>query len=98
QIRRRTADYPENLASGGFLFGTFLSLVEQPRVFNNDDGLGRKRPKQPDLPLRKKVKLSVTDGHKAHCDALPKHRDGKLCPVTKPDCIGLRSCEIIGGR
>src|SRR5262245_44231334 len=41
QIERRPTDDLEHIGGGGLLLERFAQLVEQPRVLDGDDGLGR---------------------------------------------------------
>jgi hypothetical protein len=51
QIEGRAADDLEHVGGGGLLLQRFAQFVEQPRVFDGDDGLGGEVLNQPDLLL-----------------------------------------------
>ena len=57
QIEGRAADDLEHVGGGGLLLQRFAQLVEQPGVFDRDDGLCREIRDQLDLLVRERADL-----------------------------------------
>src|SRR4029077_15853032 len=62
QVERRAADDLEHVGGGGLLLERLPQLVEQPGVFDGDDGLFGEVCKQSDLLLGEGAPLLPVDG------------------------------------
>src|ERR1700736_5162689 len=75
EIECRSADHLEHVGGGGLLLQRFAQLTEQPRIFNGDNGLGRKALEQFDLLVGKGPNVLTVDGEDANQLIVLEHRD-----------------------
>src|SRR5262249_53078493 len=79
----------EHVGGGGLLLEGFAQLIEQPRVLDSDDGLGRERTKQLDVHIAEQASLGPADSNSADGAAFPQHWHCKQCAKT-----GGKSCVL----
>src|SRR5262249_1092543 len=106
QIESRAADDLEHVGSGGLLMEGLAKLVEQPSVFDGDDGLGSQIPYHPHLLVREGANFLTKNNDGSNEVTVLKHRhnDGRS-NATKLDgvddrwiALGIRLCRCnVGG-
>src|SRR5262249_33680554 len=74
QIEGRAADYFKHVGGGGLLLQRFAQLVEQPRVLDGDDCLGRKILYQRDLFVSERTELLAIEHDCADQLVVLEHR------------------------
>src|SRR4029450_5654195 len=89
QIKRRTADDLEHIGGGRLLLKGFAQLVQQPRVLNGDDSLGREVLQQLDLFVCEGPYLLAIDGDHADRPVILEHGHRKH---------GASTCELKDGK
>src|SRR4030095_9670745 len=79
-VRRGPADDPQNLAGGGLLLQRLgqlavapLQFLEQPHVFDSNDGLVREGFQQCDLRVGKRSRLRSANGDRADRRTVTQH-------------------------
>src|SRR5262245_30838226 len=85
QVARRRADHLEHVGGGGLALQRLAQLVEQPRIFYGDDGLGGKIADQFDLLVREGTNFLPKDNDCTDELAFLEHRNGDECA----DCAEL---------
>src|SRR5262245_12411944 len=101
QVERRPADDLQNIGGGRLLFQSYCQLartrpylLEQPCVFDGDDGLVGKRRHKLDLLGRKWPRRPSCDGQNAGAGSLSEQRHTEHCTVAAERLCSVRVFRI----
>src|SRR4030081_1959618 len=82
QVKSRAADDLQDLAYGRLLLERLLCLVEEPHIFDGDDGLIRERLEKLDLIRRERLHFHAAERDASYPYAMPKKRHRERGPVS----------------
>jgi hypothetical protein len=97
QIEGRTANGLEHVSRRSLPLQRFAKLVEQPRIFDGDDGLIGEGRHQLDLLIGKWIGLVAGQSEDANNRSAPHQRHAKHSPVSTNNTKARRAIFGIGG-